>query len=71
MRMAVRFSGVRPMEASTSLLVSQATVVVLAGADQAAQLSGASSTGEAAAGAGGEAGGGAGGATEGATGSGQ
>ncbi len=58
---------VAPMEASTASLVSQATVVVVAGADQAAQLGGggAQSTGEPSAGTSGEAGTGAGGAASG------
>jgi hypothetical protein len=64
---ALDVTRVQPMEASTASLASQATVVVLAGADQAAQLGGgdAQSTGEAVAGAGGEAGTGAAGATSG------
>jgi hypothetical protein len=68
---ALNVTRVQPMEASTASLVSQATVVVLAGADQAAQLGagGAQGSGEAAAGTGGEAG--AGGAAEGAASSGQ
>jgi hypothetical protein len=73
---ALNVTHVAPMEASTASLVGQATVVVLAGADQAAQLGGGTqSTGESASGAGGEAssgeGTGAGGAAEGAAGSGQ
>jgi hypothetical protein len=70
---ALDVSRVQPMEASIASLVSQATVVVVAGADQAAQLGGggAQGTGEPAAGASGEAGTGAGGAGEGAAGSGQ
>jgi hypothetical protein len=64
---------VQPMQASTASLVSQATVVVLAGADQAAQLGGggAQSSGEPAAGTSGEAGTGAAGATSGAGASGE
>ncbi len=65
---------VHSIEASTTSLVGSATVVVLAGADQAAQLGGggAQSKGEPAAGATGEAGTGAGGvAGEGAAESGQ
>jgi LytR cell envelope-related transcriptional attenuator len=56
---------VQPMEASTASLVSHATVVVVAGADQAAQLGGGAqqSTGEPSAGTSGE--GGAGGAASG------
>ncbi len=55
---ALDVTQVRPMEASTASLVSHATVVVVAGADQATQLGGggAQSTGEPAAGAGGETG---------------
>jgi LytR cell envelope-related transcriptional attenuator len=78
---ALNVTRVQPIEASTSSLASRATVVVLAGADQAAQLGGggAQSTGEPGAGSGGEAGGassntgasGSGGAAEGAAGSGQ
>jgi hypothetical protein len=61
---ALDVTQVKPMEASTASLSGQATVVVLAGADQAAQLGGggAHSSGEPAAGAGGEAGTGASGA---------
>jgi len=75
---ALDVTRVRPIEASTASLASSATVVVLAGADQATQLGGggAQSKGEPAAGAAGEAGtgeadAGAGGAGEGAAGSGQ
>ena len=64
---ALDVTKVKPMEASTASLVSHATVVVVAGADQAAQLGGggAQSTGEPSAGASGEAGAGAGGAASG------
>jgi hypothetical protein len=57
---ALDVTQVKPMEASTASLVSSATVVVLAGVDQAARLGGggAQSTGESAAATGGEAGGG-------------
>jgi hypothetical protein len=74
---ALDVTRVQPMEASTASLVSHATVVVLAGADQAAQLGGggAQGTGEPAAGASGGAGSGegsgAGGGAEGAASSGQ
>jgi hypothetical protein len=75
---ALDVTRVQPMEGSTASLVSHATVVVVAGADQAAQLGGAGAqgSGEATAGASGEAGSGegtsgAGAATEGAAGSGQ
>jgi LytR cell envelope-related transcriptional attenuator len=84
---ALDVTHVAPMEASTASLASQATVVVVAGADQAAQLGGggAQSTGEPSAGASSEArtgaggaasdtgasGEGAGGAAEGAAGNGQ
>jgi hypothetical protein len=64
---ALDVTRVQPMEASTASLVSHATVIVVAGADQAAQLGGggAQSAGEPSAGARGEAGTGAGGATSG------
>ncbi len=64
---ALDVTQVKPIEASTASLVSSATVVVLAGADQAAHLGGggAQSTGEPSAGAGGEAGTEAAGATSG------
>ncbi len=67
---ALDVTRVQPMEASTASLASQATVVVVAGADQAAQLGGggAQSTGEPSAGASGEAGTGAGGAASSGTG---
>jgi hypothetical protein len=74
---ALDVTRVQPMEGSTASLASHATVVVVAGADQAAQLGGggAQGTGEPASGASGETGSGegtgAGGATEGAAGSGQ
>jgi hypothetical protein len=64
---ALDVTRVQPMEGSTASLVSHATVVVVAGADQAAQLGGggAQGTGEPSAGASGEAGTGAGGAASG------
>jgi hypothetical protein len=74
---ALDVTRVQPMEGSTASLASHATVVVVAGADQAAQLGGggAQNTGEPTSGASGETGSGegtgAGGATEGAAGSGQ
>jgi hypothetical protein len=79
---ALDVTRVQPIEASTASLVGSATVVVLAGADQATQLGGggahskgepsASTGGEAgSAGATGEAGTGAGGAVEGASATGQ
>jgi hypothetical protein len=70
---ALDVTRVQPMEASTASLASQATVVVLAGADQATQLGGGGdqSTGEPAGGAGGEAGTNAGGAASGSGGTGE
>ncbi len=64
---ALDVTRVQPMEASTASLVSHATVVVVAGADQAAQLGGggAQGTGEPSTGASGEAGAEAGGAASG------
>jgi hypothetical protein len=64
---ALDVTRVLPMEASTASLAGRATVVVVAGADQAAQLGGggAQGTGEPSAGASGEAGAGAGGAPSG------
>jgi hypothetical protein len=64
---ALDVTRVQPMEASTASLVSHTTVVVVAGADQAAQLGGggAQSTGEPSASASGGAGTGAGGAASG------
>ena len=64
---ALDVTRVQPMEGSTASLVSHATVVVVAGADQAAQLGGggAQSSGEPSAGASGEAGSGAAGAASG------
>ncbi len=61
---ALDVTRVQPIEGSTASLVSHATVVVVAGADQAAQLGGggAQSTGEPSAGTRGEVGTGAGGA---------
>lgn len=68
---ALDVTRVKPMEGSTASLVSHATVVVVAGADQAAQLGGgAQSTGEPSP-TSGEAGTGAGGATSGAGASGE
>jgi hypothetical protein len=64
---ALDVTRVQPMEASTASLAGHATVVVVAGADQATQLGGggAQSTGEPSAGASGEARTGAGGASSG------
>jgi hypothetical protein len=64
---ALDVTRVQPMEASTASLVSHATVVVVAGADQAAQLGGggAQGAGEPSAGASGESGTEAGGAASG------